>query len=241
MRTFFYLTLCVLLLPASAPRAQVAQGSPTPPVFVFGTYNIQTQGDTGPITTSAGPGGKVVRQESETSSWQLTFYQSGTAHYVKTHVLAWTHILVYTQTFTSGPTAMEVSSTRTDYLRDRPDVTGSLTSQWINNGTVTFRQLAMSDSDPNVDVKTTTSDTKYDANNNVIYQLITPAPAKPGQPAAPFKADEMIMHLVLSWPAAVWSNSYSGTISVQNNYATYIAPVTGAHWLNVKAQWNLNP
>ena len=105
MRIFFYPTLCVFLFPASAPRAQVAQGSPTPPVFLFGTYNIQTQGDTGPITTSSGPGGKVVRQESETSSWQLTFYQSGTAHYVRTHVLSWTHILVYTQTFTSGPTS----------------------------------------------------------------------------------------------------------------------------------------
>jgi hypothetical protein len=235
MRNLLRLALAAGLL---LPQAVSSQGSLPADRFVYGTYNIQTSGDSGPVTISPdGDPTRVQRDEREASSWQLTFYKSGTANMVKTHVTSWTHQLDNIQTFASGPTARTITETRTDYLYDSPDVTGSLSLQYrLDANKQSYRQLAMSDSDPTVEVKTTTIITNYDRNGKVIGTPdVRPAPGQK------FPADHLIMHLVLAWQGAQWSNGYSGTLTVQNSYQDYVAPKTGYHWLTVKAQWNLQP
>jgi hypothetical protein len=156
---------------------------------------------------------------------------------VKTHVTSWTHQLDTIQIFATGPTARTITETRTDYLWDSPDVTGSLVLQYrLDANRQSYRQLAMSDSDPTAEVKTTTTITNYDRSGNVIGTPdVRPAPGQK------FPSDHLIMHLVLAWQGAQWSNTYSGTLTVKNSYQAYIAPVTLYHWLNVNAQWNLKP
>jgi hypothetical protein len=221
--------LCFALF--AAPTLQ-AQGPPPPDKFLYGTYNIQTKGDSGPVTMSSSGGSREIREESETSSWQLTFYKNGTANSVKTHLVSWTHELVTTQIIANARIARIVTSVKTERLWDRPDVTGSLTLHWGNG----YRQLLMSDSDVTADVKTTTTITNYASNGAVIGTPdVRPAPGQK------FSPDELIMHLDLAWESAQWNTNYSGSLTVQNNYQDYIAPKSNYHWLTVKAQWNLNP
>jgi hypothetical protein len=120
-------------------------------------------------------------------------------------------------------------------FQDDPDVTATLAIQYFTLNGQNYRRLAMSNSEPTVDVKTTTTITTYDRNDHVTSLDIRPAPGEP------FKADPLRMHLDLAeWQSAQWTNGYTGSISTLNNYSTYIAPVSKYHWLTLKAQWNLH-
>ena len=118
------LALCFALFAAPALHAQ---GPPPPDKFLYGNYNIQSKGDSGPVTMSSSGGSREIREESETSSWQLTFYKNGTANSVKTHLVSWTHELITTQIVANAPVARIVTSVKTERFSDRSDVTGSLT------------------------------------------------------------------------------------------------------------------
>jgi hypothetical protein len=239
VRRRMILVSLILAAFAAPTLSQIPSEMPDPPPDqnVYGTYNVQTNGDSGPVTDSSDQNSKTVRQEWETSSWQLNFYKKGTANYVTTHLLAWTHELDYTQTFYSGTTGKIVTATKTEKFSDEPDVTATLTIQFFNLNGKVYRKLAMSQSEPTAGVKTTMTITRYDRSGKVIE----PVDVRPA-PGVPFKADLLRMHLDLpNWPTAQWSNGYTGSITAQNNYKDYITPVTNNHWLTVKGQWNLHP
>ena len=237
MSNLLRLTVCTCLLAPPGLHAQIQQQPPPADQFVYGTYNIQSSGDSGPITISSDANSRTVREESEQSSWQLTFSRSGTENVLTTHVVHWHHQLDYTQLFKSGSPARIVTSTQTDAVLDVPSGPGSLTLHWeTDTSGLTYRQLNMSGGDPFAKVKTTVIITKYDANGKVIGAPDVRPPA-----GAAYRADDLEMHLVLSWQAAQWSNGYSGSLTALDNYKEYIAPNSKDPWLTVKAQWNLHP
>jgi hypothetical protein len=240
----FALTLCAAIFAVPALRSQIPQAlQKVPPnQNVYGTYNIQTNGEAA-VTTHSDQNSKIVRDEWEKSSWQLTYYKVGTADMLKTHVLAWTHELVYIQTFSTGPVGKTTTSTKTEYAYDENPVTSTLAIGYFTQASgPPYRKLLMNEAD--CYVKTTMTITNYDRNNKVIPgDSLHPNPDIRPRPGAPYNADFLRMHLDLpGWPDAKWATDYQGSITALNNYSTYIAPApSGEHWLTVNAQWNLHP
>jgi len=219
---------------AAALATARAQHVPPTSEIVYGTYHIRAIGDTGvqPFATDAVSA--KTRREKLDVEFDLTFSmdKSGNPH-AQVVAKRFLHETIYTQTFEadSGP-VQEIETDVKVYLPGNAkdlNIPGTLTMIWNRpKGSMPYRQLQMSFSEPWADTK-------------IMSTVTTRFRKKPEevQKAYDMRHAERLF-LDFDWRQAHWRDEYSGSFAmVDDRY--YLEPTSKAKWVKVNAEWNLSP
>jgi hypothetical protein len=232
-----------------SPPPSTTQGPPPPPptpLNVLGQYLIKTDGKSGEYEIAPGNPSQT-RSVEEHSEWHLTYRNINGASCLHTDVVNWQHITttydktqdgsrvlrttIETQTLVKGKSPNGQLQPNPCYLtaNETYPLDGPATLSIIGYTPLKgpghyklYRALALESGSslPQIAVDITTQQT--------------------GRPTT---SELHILTASLDierWDKAEWTTPYAGTITVTNDYDTYITP-EGYAWLTIRARWNTQP
>jgi len=223
----------IICFAAALATARAQQVQPTSEI-VYGAYHIRAIGDTGvqPFATD-GVSAKTRREKLDVE-FDLTFSRDkiGKPH-AQVVAKRFLHETIYTQTFESDPGPVkEIETDVKVYLPGNAkdlDLPGTLTVIWNRpKGSMPYRQLQMSFSEP-------WADTKIESTVTTRFR---------NKPEEVQKAYDMRhaerLFLDFDWRQAHWRDEYGGSLAMVDNLY-YLEPISKAKWVKVNADWNLSP
>ena len=219
--------------------------------IVYGTFHIETWGQTGKQLFSSSrariaPIGRRKRWLCGKSPWVKT-RRAGRPAAWRVHVVDFNHALIYTQEMLNpGPVDKIVTWTQYTHKTDRPDTDGTLQVVQIDPG---WQGLPLSRAFQRAGVR------------RRVFHTITKHFRDPHHKPedtffASYDMPDVHLHLKLDWSQANWTIPYTGSIVTFNRNGAYRFPTTDAskadpsktgaskaftYWLHVKATWQLKP